>query len=69
MDCPEEGYIHYIKVRKENISEKAHLFYFRFVLRLAQETEGIIVSNDNYRDLWHEKQEWRQLIEDRCGYD
>ena len=35
------------------------------MLRLAEETDGIIVSNDNYRDLWEEKREWRSIIEER----
>ena len=39
----------------------------RFVLRLAEETEGVVVSNDNYRDLWQEKREWRMIIEKRLA--
>eukprot|EP00058_Branchiostoma_floridae_P013346 XP_002598834.1 hypothetical protein BRAFLDRAFT_74489 [Branchiostoma floridae] len=37
----------------------------RFILRLANETDGIIVSNDNYRDLQTEKPEWKKIIEER----
>nr|CAB3267874.1 probable ribonuclease ZC3H12C [Phallusia mammillata] len=37
----------------------------RFILRLAEETDGIIVSNDNFRDLQNEKQQWKELIEKR----
>ncbi|XP_002125834.4 uncharacterized protein LOC100183892 [Ciona intestinalis] len=37
----------------------------RFILKLAQETDGIIVSNDNFRDLQNEKPEWKELIEKR----
>jgi len=37
----------------------------RFILRLAQETEGVIVSNDHFRDLQNEKPEWKELIEKR----
>lgn len=37
----------------------------RFILRLAQDTDGIIVSNDHFRDLQNEKPEWKELIEKR----
>ena len=37
-------------------------------MRLAAETEGVIVSNDNYRDLWRENREWRKIIEERFVY-
>ncbi|CAK8685854.1 unnamed protein product [Clavelina lepadiformis] len=37
----------------------------RFILKLAQDTGGVIVSNDNFRDLQSEKPEWKELIEKR----
>ncbi|XP_055004812.1 LOW QUALITY PROTEIN: ribonuclease ZC3H12A-like [Boleophthalmus pectinirostris] len=37
----------------------------RFIVKLAHESDGIIVSNDNYRDLANEKPEWKRFIEDR----
>ena len=37
----------------------------RFILNLATITEGVIVSNDNYRDLIDENQKWRVAIEQR----
>ena len=37
----------------------------RFILRLAEDTEGIIVSNDHFRDLQNEKAEWKELVEKR----
>ena len=37
----------------------------RFILRLAEETDGIIVSNDHFRDLQNEKSEWKELVEKR----
>ncbi|ELU11415.1 hypothetical protein CAPTEDRAFT_171481 [Capitella teleta] len=41
----------------------------KFIVRLAHETDGIMVSNDNYRDLWMEKPEWRDTITNRLvGY-
>lgn len=37
----------------------------RYVVKLASETNGIIVSNDNYRDLAAESSEFRTTIENR----
>ncbi|XP_068156060.1 probable ribonuclease ZC3H12C [Drosophila tropicalis] len=37
----------------------------RFILKLAVETEGIIVSNDNYRDLILESNEYRKVVQER----
>lgn len=37
----------------------------RFIVKLAYESDGIIVSNDNYRDLANEKPEWKKFIDDR----
>uniref|UniRef100_A0AAZ3RZ22 C3H1-type domain-containing protein n=1 Tax=Oncorhynchus tshawytscha TaxID=74940 RepID=A0AAZ3RZ22_ONCTS len=37
----------------------------RFIVKLAYKSDGIIVSNDNYRDLACEKPEWKKLIDER----
>ncbi|KAL2084938.1 hypothetical protein ACEWY4_020456 [Coilia grayii] len=37
----------------------------RFIVKLAHELDGIIVSNDTYRDLQSEKPEWKRCIEER----
>lgn len=37
----------------------------RFILKLAAETGGIVVSNDNYRDLLNEDPEYRKVVEER----
>ncbi|KAM4629905.1 endoribonuclease ZC3H12A isoform 2-T3 [Polymixia lowei] len=37
----------------------------RFIVKLAYESEGVIVSNDTYRDLQGEKPEWKRFIEER----
>lgn len=37
----------------------------RYILRLAAETDGIVVSNDNYRDLAVENPDFRKVIEER----
>ena len=35
----------------------------RFILKAAVHYNGIIVSNDNYRDLWNENVEWKRHVE------
>lgn len=37
----------------------------RYILRLASENEGIVVSNDNYRDLAQENPEFKKVVEER----
>lgn len=37
----------------------------RYILKLAAETDGIVVSNDNYRDLAAENPEFRKVVEER----
>ncbi|XP_006618162.1 probable ribonuclease ZC3H12C isoform X1 [Apis dorsata] len=37
----------------------------RYILKLAAEIDGIVVSNDNYRDLAQENPEFRKVIEER----
>lgn len=37
----------------------------RYVLKLALENDGIVVSNDNYRDLVQESSEFKKIVEER----
>ena len=37
----------------------------RYVLNLAVETQGIVVSSDNYRDLLNENLEYRKVVDER----
>ncbi|XP_041648684.1 endoribonuclease ZC3H12A [Cheilinus undulatus] len=37
----------------------------RYIVKLAYESEGVIVSNDTYRDLQGERPEWKKCIEER----
>ncbi|XP_017289601.1 endoribonuclease ZC3H12A [Kryptolebias marmoratus] len=37
----------------------------RYIVRLAVDLDGIIVSNDNYRDLQTENSQWKKFIEER----
>ncbi|XP_031548858.1 endoribonuclease ZC3H12A-like [Actinia tenebrosa] len=37
----------------------------RFILKLANDTDGIVVSNDHFRDLFNESPQWQEVIEQR----
>ncbi|CAJ1077642.1 LOW QUALITY PROTEIN: probable ribonuclease ZC3H12D [Xyrichtys novacula] len=37
----------------------------RYIIKLAFDSDGIIVSNDNYRDLQMENPQWKKFIEER----
>ncbi|XP_044759825.1 probable ribonuclease ZC3H12C isoform X2 [Coccinella septempunctata] len=37
----------------------------RYILRLAAANDGVVVSNDNYRDLCQESAEFRKVVEER----
>lgn len=37
----------------------------RYILKLAVETDGIVVSNDNYRDLIGENEQFKKVVEER----
>lgn len=36
-----------------------------FLLQLAVDNDGIVVSNDNYRDLANESTEFKKVVEER----
>ena len=37
----------------------------RYILKLASENDGIVVSNDNYRDLTNENPEYKKVVKER----
>jgi ribonuclease ZC3H12 len=37
----------------------------RYILKLAVEVDGIVVSNDNYRDLTLETTDFKRVVEER----
>ena len=55
-----EGYLVFTPSRRIG-ARKIVCYDDRFIVRLAAMTDGIIVSNDNFRDLVDEKPEWRDL--------
>ena len=51
----------------DKVHGRRHIICYddRFVVRLAEKNDGVIVSNDQYRDLMQESKEWKELIETR----
>ncbi len=37
----------------------------RYIIKLAAETDGIVVSNDHYKDLVNENHDFKKVIEER----
>lgn len=59
-----EGYLVYTPSRR--IGKRLVASYDdRFIIELAEREEGVVVSNDAYRDLRNEKYSWRQVIDNR----
>lgn len=42
-----------------------HSVSVRFLLHLAEKTDGIIVTNDNLRDFVNTSDTWRKIIQER----
>ena len=63
-ELEEKGYLVFTPSRRTD--RKRILPYDdRFIVRLAMETNGIILSNDYFRDLLRESESWRDTIENR----
>ncbi|XP_033754483.1 NEDD4-binding protein 1-like [Pecten maximus] len=60
----EQGYLVFTPSRRVN-GKLISAYDDRFVLELAEREDGVVVSNDQYRDLMKEKASWRILVEDR----
>lgn len=63
-ELKEDGHLVFTPSRRIN-NRLIAAYDDRFVLELAEREEGIIVSNDQYRDLMQEKYSWRKIIEER----
>ncbi|XP_060080272.1 NEDD4-binding protein 1-like [Ylistrum balloti] len=63
-ELKEAGYLVFTPSRRVN-GKLISSYDDRFVLELAEREDGVVVSNDQYRDLMQEKASWRTLVEDR----
>jgi hypothetical protein len=43
------------------------VFFLRFILQYAADNDGVVVSNDNFRDLQHEK-DFQFIINNRLKF-
>lgn len=59
-----DGILVYTPSRKVN-GRRIVCYDDRFIIKLAAETDGVVVSNDNFRDLTKENAKWRETIEQR----
>ncbi|XP_026852488.2 protein KHNYN [Electrophorus electricus] len=50
---------------REVLKQRINCYDDRFMLQLAQQTDGVIVTNDNMRDLVDESASWREIIKKR----
>ena len=61
-----EGAVEMIYTPSKIIKQKRIACYDdRYILQIACEMDGVVVSNDNFRDLYLEKPEWKKIIEER----
>lgn len=60
----DQGYLTFTPSRRIN-GRRIVCYDDRFIVRLADKTDGIIVSNDNFKDLAHENPKWRDVIDQR----
>uniref|UniRef100_A0A8C8DWZ4 RNase NYN domain-containing protein n=1 Tax=Oryzias sinensis TaxID=183150 RepID=A0A8C8DWZ4_9TELE len=58
------GLLHYTPSR-EVLGKRISSYDDRLILQLAQKTDGVIVTNDNLRDLLDESVVWRDIIRKR----
>ncbi|KAL1770109.1 putative ribonuclease ZC3H12D [Sigmodon hispidus] len=63
-ELEQEAVLVYTPSRKVN-GKRVVCYDDRYIVKVAYEKDGIIVSNDNYRDLQSENPEWKWFIEQR----
>lgn len=63
-ELEQQRYLAFTPSRKVN-GRRIVCYDDRFIVKLADETDGVIVSNDNFRDLFKENPKWQEVIEQR----
>ncbi|XP_010606037.1 probable ribonuclease ZC3H12D [Fukomys damarensis] len=63
-DLERQAVLVYTPSRKVN-GKRVVCYDDRYIVKVAYEKDGVIVSNDNYRDLQSENPEWKWFIEQR----
>ena len=64
LELEKEGHLHFTPSRQA-MGKRIVCHDDRYILNLAAETDGVVVSNDNYRELIMDKPEYRKIIEER----
>ena len=60
-----DGILVWTPSRQVNSGRIIKCYDDRYIIKHASETDGVIVSNDNFKDLMSESHEWKKVIEQR----
>ncbi|XP_055955709.1 NEDD4-binding protein 1 [Patella vulgata] len=66
LDLKKDGYLAFTPHRQLPSGQKVASYDDRFILELADKEDGVIVSNDQYRDFFNDKASYRKILEERC---
>ncbi|ESO86519.1 hypothetical protein LOTGIDRAFT_87040, partial [Lottia gigantea] len=61
-----EGYLAFTPHKQLPSGQRVASYDDRFILDLADKEDGVIISNDQYRDFFKDKASYRRLLEERC---
>lgn len=61
----QEGHLKYTPSRRLDGGRRIVCYDDRYIVKLATDEQGVIVSNDQFRDLVKEKEQWKEVIETR----
>ncbi|KAL8578122.1 hypothetical protein ACOMHN_055442 [Nucella lapillus] len=64
LKLADEGVVRFTPARRVG-GRRVVCYDDRYVLSWAAETKGVVVSNDNYRDLRNEQEEFRTVVDER----
>lgn len=64
-ELEKERFLVYTPSRSLTNGKRMVCYDDRYILKLAVENDGIVVSNDNYRDLLKESNEFKTVVEER----